>query len=588
MNSVSVVLPENAQNKIIEKIKNTMNQSLCPMFISYFQSFVKNTPEDFVIDFDDVWKWIGFSQKIPAIQLLKKYFIMDVDYKKIDKSIIKREHTRGGHNKEIIYVNLKTFKLFAIKSNTKKSSIIQSDFIKFDEILQTTIQDENNECIEHHIHQINIKNEQDQQIKNQLERQQILLREFANKGPLIYIIKVKTFENGEYVIKLGESRKGIERRYNDHKSSYEEALLLDCFQVRRSHDFEKFLHHHANIRYNRVNNLQGHEKEVELFLIGKELSYDNLLQIIHLNIKNFDDHHEKYIEKLHIENELLRECIAASSNPSASSSTSSIQTSNSSNLQELAQYIRELSLKIDSLEKINKEILEKLNTSHIKTTTNFGTPLVTLGPRLQKINPETMTLVKVYESVSECINETNFVLKRPSINKAVVENTVYNGFRWQFVERDKDPNILENIQPTKKTRPQNLGYIAKVNSEKTEILNVYIDRKTAAVQNGFGIAAIDAPVKHGTPHKGDYYIMYDYCDTSLQQDFENTHGTPLLYRDGVGQYNKENELVRVFNCKFDCIKQLKMSDKTLAKLLDKDIMYNDHFFRKIGDKLSCL
>lgn len=583
MNSVSVVLPENAENKIIEKIKNTMNQSLCPMFISYFQSFVKNTPEDFVIDFDDVWKWIGFSQKIPAIQLLKKYFILDVDYKKIDKSIIKREHTRGGHNKEIIYVNLKTFKLFAIKSNTKKSSIIQSDFIKFDEILQTTIQEKNNECIEQHIHQINIKNEQDQQIKNQLERQQILLREFANKGPLIYIIKVKTFENGEYVIKLGESRKGIERRYNDHKSSYEEALLLDCFQVRRSHDFEKFLHYHANIRYNRVNNLQGHEKEVELFLIGKELSYDSLLQIIHLNIKNFDDHHEKYIEKLHIENEVLRECIAASSPPS--SSTSSIQTSNSSSIQEI---IQNMNMKIDSLEKTCNLILEKLNTSHTKVATNFGTPLVTLGPRLQKINPETMSLVKVYESVSECINETNFVLKRPSINKAVVENTVYNGFRWQFVERDKDPNILEKIQPTKKTRPQNMGYIAKLNNDKTEILNVYIDRKTAAVQNGFAIGSLDLPVKNRISCRGHYYILYDDCDITLRENFENTHGLPLLYRDGVGQYNKENILIREFICKFDCIKQLKMSDKTLAKSLDKDIMYNDHFFRKIGDKLSCL
>jgi hypothetical protein len=62
MNSLSVVLPENAQTKIIEKIKNTMNQSLCPMFISYFQGFVKNTPEDFVVDFDDVWKWVGFGQ----------------------------------------------------------------------------------------------------------------------------------------------------------------------------------------------------------------------------------------------------------------------------------------------------------------------------------------------------------------------------------------------------------------------------------------------------------------------------------------------------------------------------------------------
>jgi hypothetical protein len=43
--------------------------------------------------------------------------------------------------------------------------------------------------------------------------------------------------------------------------------------------------------------------------------------------------------------------------------------------------------------------------------------------------------------------------------------------------------------------------------------------------------------------------------------------------------------MREFVCKYDCIKQLKISDKTLAKTMDKNILYNHHYFRSLGEKL---
>ena len=165
---------------------------------------------------------------------------------------------------------------------------------------------------------------------------------------------------------------------------------------------------------------------------------------------------------------------------------------------------------MDNLEKSNKEILEKFNLAQTKTTTNFNQPLVTLGPKLQQINPETMLLNKVYESIAECIKETNFKMKRPSIIKAINENTIYNGYRWAFVDRTGDPNIIANIAETKQTKIQNTGYVAKLNKEKTEILNVYLDRKTAAKCNGYqSISALDTPVKKFSLTNGHYYILYN-------------------------------------------------------------------------------
>ena len=43
------------------------------------------------------------------------------------------------------------------------------------------------------------------------------VKEYCNSGPLVYIIKVKTFPNGEYVVKIGHSTVGIQNRYNEHK-----------------------------------------------------------------------------------------------------------------------------------------------------------------------------------------------------------------------------------------------------------------------------------------------------------------------------------------------------------------------------------
>ena len=414
--------------------------------------------------------------------------------------------------------------------------------------------------------------------KVQREREQILLREFKTIGSMVYIIKVKTHSDGTYVVKIGESRIGIQQRYNECKLKHGDVLLLDCFAVKQSLDFETFIHNHEYVKFNQVKDLPGHTNENELFLIGKSLSYKTLVNtIIKGNIIHFDE----TLEKIQAENATLKQIIAGSTQQLC-------QYNNIEIIHELIQSVKQLSCKINNLEKTNQEMMEKLNSTQIKTATGFNEPLVTLGPRLQKINPETMTIIKVYESVAECLKEYNFKVKRPSIDKAVKENTIYMEYRWAFVDRSLDSNIIHNILPTKQTKVQNLGYIAKMNQHKTEILNVYIDRKTAATENGYASpSALDNPVKNVSLTNGHYYVLYEKCADEVKDNFEQKYGAPLLYKDGVGQYTHDNKLLKEFVCKYDCIKQLKISDKTLAKALDKNVMYNNHYFRTIGSKLKC-
>lgn len=436
--------------------------------------------------------------------------------------------------------------------------------------LKKEIEKKNNE-----MQQLEDNHKQDIEQQKIAEREKVLLKEYASIGSIVYVIRVKTMDDGKYIVKIGESRKGITGRYTEHKKNYEECVLLDCFAVGRSKDFEHFIHHHELVRLNKVTDLQNHENENELFLIGQNLTYDRLNHVMTSNAKHFNNDD---IAKMELENEKLKLLLEMNekNNPNGL-------------VQELMKMVQQQSCQINSLEKTVNALCEKVNATQIKTTTGFNEQLVTLGPRLQKINPDTMQIIRVYESASEAMKETHNI-KRPSLNKAVVENTVYHGYRWAFVDRELDANVIHNLPPTKKTKQQNLGYIAQLNESKTEIRNVYIDRKTAAHFNGYESAsALDNPVKQFTLAKGFYYKLYDQCDEALQIAFEQKiNGKPVLYKNGVHQCDLQNVVVREFECKYDCLKALSMSDKTLTKALTKGIQYNGHIFKEAGSKLKCI
>ena len=70
------------QNKLLTKIKANFTDNEQQIFVASFYCFLNyDSTKDFVIDFDDVWKWLGFSNKAHSKRLLDKQFIIDKDYK---------------------------------------------------------------------------------------------------------------------------------------------------------------------------------------------------------------------------------------------------------------------------------------------------------------------------------------------------------------------------------------------------------------------------------------------------------------------------------------------------------------------------
>jgi len=571
-------LSGNYQSKLIEKVQNTFNNYEQQLFLSSFYCYLKyDTKNDFIIDLDNVWKWLGFSQKDAAKRVMEKNFLFNKDYKIFAPQVGgSKKDPRGGHNKEIIMLNIDTFKKFCLKAGTKKADEIHDYFIKLENIMFEITKEESEE-LKKQLSQIEDSKNKEMEEKiikeKELEREKVLLKEYNKSGNIIYIIKVKNNEDGTYIIKIGESRKGITDRYNECKSNHKNILLINCFLVDKCREFELFLHNHSIIKPNNIIELPGHESEKELFLIGKNLTYQILLKIIDDNISNYN----YKVSELLLENELLKNKLETNQN-----------NINNDLFIQLIQSNKILLNKISSLEQTSQDILNKLNSQQTKITTGFNQQLPNLGPRVQKINPENFQLIKVYESVTELMNE-NKNIKRPSIMKAIQENTIYCGFRWQLVERNLDPNVIYVLNPTKETKIVNVGYIAKLNSNKSEIVNVYLDRKTACKLNNYdSIASLDACVKNFTIKDGFYYKLYNTCDEKLKCDFESRYGIPMLYKNGIGKYNMEGLLLQEFLCKYDCIKTLCISDKTLAKCLEKNVSYNNNYFKELGNKLSIL
>ena len=577
-------LTGNYQSSMVDKMKANFNTYEQQMFLSSFYCYLNYNDTDYVIDLDKVWEWIGFQQKSNAKQVLEKYFYNNIDYKIFAPEVAgAKKEGRGGHNKEIILMTIRAFKLFCLKAGTKKSNEIHEYYVKMEKIIQEVVIEEC-KTLSEQLRNIQITNandvakkEAEYQIKlkkqKELEKEKVLLNQFTMHIPIVYIIRVKTFETGEYIVKIGESRRGVVGRYNEHKSKYPECVLLDVFVVQQSKDFESYIHNHPKIRCNQVKDMEKHENEHELFLVGKNLTYQILLDAINSQIDNYQEYGTKKIE---LEIEKLKVIAMNHDSPAMVELIESNKRIEESN--------KLLHTRINKLEFMIEKLLE---TRPVKIQTGFQETLPTLGPRVQKINPDTMQLIKVYESATEVMNEDRSI-KRPSLSKAVLENIVYNGFRWLFVERDMDSTVIHNLQPTRPTIAKNMDYVAKLNSNQTEILNVYLDRKTAALMNGYSMSGLDNAVKKGTQTQGFYYKLYGECDENVVQNFTEKYGKDvLLYKDGLGMYNENGELVKEYKCKYDCIKLERMSDKTLAKAMSKNKLYNGFRFVSLPMKMWC-
>ena len=74
-NSPITKLNNTYNGKLLNKIKDNFTNYQQQLFVASFYAYLNyNKNEDFVIDLDNIWEWIGFTQKVKAKILLEKHF----------------------------------------------------------------------------------------------------------------------------------------------------------------------------------------------------------------------------------------------------------------------------------------------------------------------------------------------------------------------------------------------------------------------------------------------------------------------------------------------------------------------------------
>ena len=132
------------QGKLINKLKDNFSTEEQQLFITSFYCYLNYKSDDFVIDLDDIWGWLGFARKTNAKNVLEKQFTKETDYLVLPQP---RENLLGGRPSEKIMLNIKTFKKMCLKANTSKAKAneIHEYYIKLEETLHEVIDEESNE-----------------------------------------------------------------------------------------------------------------------------------------------------------------------------------------------------------------------------------------------------------------------------------------------------------------------------------------------------------------------------------------------------------------------------------------------------------
>ena len=80
-NNTILNLSPDYNNRFINKVKETFTETQQQLFVSSFYCYLNyHQTNDFVIDLDNIWKWLGFHAKQNAKILLEKCFIINKDY----------------------------------------------------------------------------------------------------------------------------------------------------------------------------------------------------------------------------------------------------------------------------------------------------------------------------------------------------------------------------------------------------------------------------------------------------------------------------------------------------------------------------
>jgi len=577
------------QNKLINKIKTNFNNKQQQLFVTSFYCYLNyNSNSEFVINFNDIWKWLGFTRKDNAKRLLEKTFTENIDYKiLLLQSAEQKKDNRGGHNKENIMLTINSFKKFCLKSDTKKADEIHEYYIKLEDILHETINEETTELK----NQLTLKNKEIEKnkIQEKINKHNLLMEKFKNKK-CVYIGELE--ENK--LIKIG-STKDILERYKMLKRVFKQDIIfLDIYECQDFRDIESNIFQDETVRKNMYNKPINEHLSHEVVQLSVNFNYQQLLTIIKKYIiKIYSLTPEQILEKEKIELEREKielEKYKLNTQLLLNITNNNVYKEDVKNI--LNQFLPEIlqNLKVDNqtIKKDDIKILEKKETQNPDYNILCDTKVKgrkAKGRKIQKIDPDNLSkIVQIYDSMVYLLRSPeNKGCQKNGIQLAIKKNTIYKNYRWQFVEANDDPTISKAVPTVPIKKPSIINTIVELNASKTEILDTYHTKNHLAKELKIGKLTMTNIIKDGKLYNDKYYIEYHKCPSELL----NAYKKPInrLIRTHSKQIKQINPITKesiIFNTLSEISVKLGFASTTIQDAIETKTMWGGYMWEFVN------
>ena len=596
----SVLNHEN--DELFALIKSQMTEKDEELFMTSYYLYLQYGKDTtaFVVDFDIVWKWAGFSKVGNAKSLLIKHFIENKDYKvtsAFSEALLESgQKQNGGQNKEKILLTVNTFKKFCLKSSTVRATEICDYYIKMENIMHqyTEIQLKKYQTKSIELQQ----NLEQSQIETATKRSEVLI-ELSKFKNLVYVCKLQQLENGSTIIKIGETS-DIDARIKALNAKFAcKIIVLDVFVCDNSHRFEQFLHNSPEIvKYKYTTIINNASSSTETYLIHNYKQYDKIVKFINDNIMKFT----KDIEfmKLLIQDKkinMINNLIPLAKNIEEihnlldrvfNLKVSDEEVAYEENKSNISLKVPEEKENISSQQQQQQQLQENEQEPQLTQEKN-NNPIVSRvqGPIVQIYHKNDLTKVaKVFTCISEAVrtfNVSQLVDEKPSftaIKHAFQHKLVYLDHRWHLINRE-EPNQEEarDIGETITTIQRKCGQVAMMNLDKTKIVKVYPLSKDAAADILQHPSAICSAIKYGSVLNNHYWVHLKDLPDSFNEEYKKNNPipekTPNIKGIKINVFNvKTNTLIKTFNSYVDINNELNISTKTIKKYMATDEPYN--------------
>jgi phage anti-repressor protein len=207
--------------KLIDKLKEHFSEEEQRLYVSNLFLYLDYHPvDDFVVDLDNVWKFIGFSNKGNGKRLLKQHFTENRDYKIALLRLEKRKN-EGGYNEETIMLNINTFKKLCLKSNTENADRIHDYYIKLEMVYNELMKEQLREQETMIKEKEKLLLEQNKEINKYKEK----IYEEVEKRGFVYVIKTDSYN----FYKVGKTKDFVLNRVKGLQTGnvYDIQILLE-------------------------------------------------------------------------------------------------------------------------------------------------------------------------------------------------------------------------------------------------------------------------------------------------------------------------------------------------------------------------